>query len=97
EDGGFFYQYKKRFSGLKIEAVIEFTGVPLPEENVKVALKNLYFTQIEEGDSGYFGSENLISLEDIPPVLLSETWNDLRRIAEAGDGFDAQWEKKVAY
>jgi hypothetical protein len=31
----------------------------------------------------------------VPPVLLSECWNDLRQIAVAGTGFDPEWAKKA--
>ena len=43
EDGGVFYTYVKRFPTLGIEAIIEFTGNGLPEENRTVALETLSF------------------------------------------------------
>ncbi len=95
EDGGFFYQYHKRFNGLKLEAIIEFSGVPLPEENVKVALKEMYFRQLVEQDD--YNDQYKVSLSEIPAVLLSEIWNDYRAVALVSEGFDPNWEKKVAY
>ena len=38
-----------------------------------------------------------VSLGDVPAVLLSETWHDVRSIAAEGGGFDADWEKKTEY
>jgi hypothetical protein len=36
-----------------------------------------------------------LALADIPAVLLAECLGDVRTIAAAGSGFDAEWEKKV--
>jgi hypothetical protein len=33
-------------------------------------------------------------LEKVPAVLLSECYNDIRQIVQAGTGFDPDWEKK---
>ena len=38
-----------------------------------------------------------IALNEAPPVLLSEIWNDLHQIAGAGSGFDADWRNRVAW
>ncbi len=35
-----------------------------------------------------------MSLGEVPAVLLTECWNDIRQIAAEGPGFDADWEKK---
>jgi len=43
QDKGYFYDYIKRMSGIGLEEVNEFTGAPLPEENVPVALSSLWF------------------------------------------------------
>ncbi len=43
EDGGFFTTYLKNFPSLKLQAILEFTGNSLPEENRTVALVQLYF------------------------------------------------------
>lgn len=89
EDGGWFYVYQKRFPTLGLEAVIEFTGNGLPEENRTVALIHLSFASS--------GQHNKIPLSTIPKVLLSECYGDLRTLAADGSGFDAEWEKKSAY
>ncbi len=97
EDAGWFYNYKKSFLSLRLEAFIEFTGNFLPEENRTVALKSLSFSTLGEQPGGYYSSSNSLPLGKIPPVLLSEVWNDLRSIAAQGTGYDPDWEKKSEY
>ncbi len=94
QDGGWFFEYKKNFPSLGLEAIVEFTGNGLPEENRTVALRNLRFERRATGESTE--SEG-VPLGEIPPVLLSECWNDLRLAAAEGTGFDPDWEKKTAY
>jgi hypothetical protein len=91
QDGGWFFDYRKRFPTLGIEAVIEFTGNGLPEENRNVALTLLHFDRIIEGES--FGANAKMTLSEAPPVLVSECWNDIRAIAAEGTGFDREWQK----
>jgi hypothetical protein len=103
EDGAFFCKYKKVFSSLGIEAVIEFTGNGLPEENVTVALTNLHFTRKAEEDEQDEGDEESkdnyeqMPLGEVPAVLLSEIWNDMRSIASQGTGYEHDWQKKVVF
>lgn len=91
QDGGWFVTYEKRFPTLGITAVITFTGNPLPETNRTVALETLGF-QRKLGDR-----EMDLALGDVPAVLLSECWQDLRACAAEGTGFDPDWEKKSEY
>jgi hypothetical protein len=93
EDGGWFYNYEKRFPTLGLLASIEFTGNGLPEENRTVALLKLTFSTAGE-DRWQRGQ---MALEDVPKVLLSECYNDLRLIAAEGTGHDTEWQKKSAY
>jgi hypothetical protein len=90
EDGGWFFRYEKRFPTLGIEALIEFTGNGLPETNRKVALKSLSFTK-RTGNNEH----TVLALADVPRVLLSESWNDMRLMAAEGSGFDPDWQKKT--
>lgn len=92
EDAGWFYTYDKRFPTLGITARVEFSGNFLPEENRTVALKSLSF--LRHGPQG--GSSEL-QLSEVPAILLSEAWNDLRLMAADGTGHDPDWEKKVEY
>jgi hypothetical protein len=94
EDGGWFHVYEKRFPTLGLEAVIQFTGNPLPEENRTVALMNLSFSASGGAQSWERGK---LALGKVPKVLLSECYNDLRLIASEGTGFDADWQKKSEY
>lgn len=95
-DGMWFNTYAKRFMGLGLSAVIEFSGNILPEENCTVALLSLSMGRMERrpGDNDVLLP---VRLGEVPPVLLSECWNDLRLIAADGTGFDKEWEKKVEY
>lgn len=101
EDGGWFYTYCKHFPSLRLEAIIEFTGNGLPEENLPVALKQLCFERLcDEAQETRFGGRHgagRCTLGSVPPVLLAECWNDLRTIAVAGSGYDPNWEKRVGF
>ena len=93
EDGGWFMSYEKRFPTLGLLAIIEFTGNPLPEQNRTVALVNLSFSS-SQGEAWQRGA---MPLSEVPTVLLSECYNDLRLIAGEGSGFDPEWRKKSEY
>lgn len=98
EDGGWFYTYNKNFPSLKLQAVIEFTGNTLPEENRTVALVKLYFIRMKESaEDNYAFTHKPLQLSKLPKVMLSECWNDLRRISEDGTGYDKDWQKKSEY
>ena len=93
QDGGWFFDYKKTFLSLGLEAVIEFSGNGLPEENRTVALNRLYFARkpLDGGPS----TSTEIMLGELPRVLLTECWNDIRMAAAEGSGFAADWEKQT--
>ncbi len=93
EDAGFYFTYVRRFPSAGLEAVIEFTGSALPEENRLVALRDLSFRMVVAGASGR--GDATVPLGQVPPVLLSECWNDLRTMAADGTGFDPEWERKT--
>jgi len=98
EDAAWFYDYKKSFPSLELEAILEFTGNFLPEENRQVALIKLSFKKITEENQPYFFFQNQqIPLIEIPPVLLSQVWSELQTIASQGTGYDPDWEKKSEY
>src|SRR5262249_33650342 len=89
-DGPFFNEYRKPFPSAGLCAIIEFSGNNLPEENVAAALINLKFAPAE----GLQTEE--IRLGDVPPVLLSECWNDYHAMA-AKATYDANWGKKTPW
>lgn len=92
EDGGIFSTYLKSFSSLNMTVVIEFTGSALPEEDVPAALTRMSF-HVVRPDQPAWGSTK-IALERVPPVLLTECYNNLKQIAAEGTGFDSLWAEK---
>lgn len=92
-DGGVFTTYQRRYEAAGLVALIEFTGSPLPEENIPAALQDLRFARLRRND--WYGAG--IPLGEVPPVLLAESRKTLHRIAAAGTGFDPAWEKKSGW
>jgi hypothetical protein len=92
-DGPWFNEYWKTFSTLGITATIVFTGNTMPEENQRVALIELHFTRRQA--KSLCDNAVRIPLGEVPPVLVSECWNQLRQIAAGGHGFDPEWKKLV--
>jgi HEAT repeat protein len=88
-DGGAFNEYRKSFNSAGITAVVEFTGSTLPEENIPAALIGLKF----EKTSGARRSRGEAKLGEVPPVLLSECWNDYHAMAAKG-AYDPEWQRK---
>ena len=77
--------------------MVGFTGSFVPEtERRPGALRTLTFVRLRPGGSIGWGQAGL-PLGKVPPVLLSEAWNDLHAIAAQGAGFDAEWEKKAQW
>ncbi len=98
QDGGWFHEYLKPFRSLGICAEIEFSGNSLPEEDRRAALGSLSFTKMKpEGDTGSSWHHKTIELGKVPPVLLSECYNDLKQLAGEGTGFNPEWEKSSYY
>ncbi|WP_038161472.1 DUF4132 domain-containing protein [Verrucomicrobium sp. BvORR106] len=91
-DGGWFSEYVKRFPTAGLQAVVEFTGNTLPEENRTCAMLRLCF---QRHDGGYGATE--LPFSRVPDVLLAECWNDFRQMAADGPGFDPEWSQKSAY
>ncbi|NSX53424.1 DUF4132 domain-containing protein [Parasulfitobacter algicola] len=91
EDGAGFSVYQKPFRNAGITAELHFTGSYVPEDNIPVAITEMKFVK---ADRGYYGSE--LPLGKVPPLLLSEAWNDLHEIAAYG-AFDEAWRKKGLY
>jgi hypothetical protein len=82
-----FTDYTRTYRGLGITAVIEFSGSSFPEENKPVALLSLKFVRVE-GDF-----QESLTLGEVPGLLLSECYQDLRQLAAESKGFDPQWAK----
>ncbi|GIG40629.1 DUF4132 domain-containing protein [Cellulomonas phragmiteti] len=92
EDAGWFYSYVKRFPTLGVVAEVAFTGNFLPEEDRTVALRGLSFHR-----PGPDGRAEPLTLGDVPAVLVSECWHDVRQMAAQGTGFDPDWQKTTEY
>jgi HEAT repeat protein len=98
EDGGWFHLYRKPFSSLSVQAVIEFTGSSLPEQDRPAALTQLYFLPLKgDRETVYSFATSKLPLSKVPPVLLSECYNDLKQLAAEGSGFDPEWQKHSGY
>ncbi|MEL7337600.1 MAG: hypothetical protein AAFN70_15510, partial [Planctomycetota bacterium] len=97
-DGGGFYEYHKPFHGESIDAVFSFTGSYVPEEDMAAGLISLYFVPLKKNqETGAAWNASKKRLETVPPVLVSECYNDLKDIAAVGTGYDPDWEKKGLY
>ena len=83
-DGPVFMAYLKRIPGLDMDLELEFSGMELPGKDQPVFLVELRFQR----------DETPLRLAELPRVLLSESWHDLKTIADAGTGYDADWESK---
>ncbi|WP_342075760.1 DUF4132 domain-containing protein [Yoonia sp. SS1-5] len=90
-DGGGFDAYRKEFRGSQIWADLYFTGSYVSEDDIPAAIKHMQFTRMNDG-----GGARALTLSKVPPLLLSEVWNDLHEIAKSG-AFDADWESKGLY
>ncbi|WP_299166297.1 DUF4132 domain-containing protein [uncultured Tateyamaria sp.] len=90
-DGGGFDAYRKEFRSSEIWADLYFTGSHVGEEDIPAAIKYMQFTQINDQGGG-----RTLPLSKVPPLLLSEVWNDLHEIAKSG-AFDEDWASKGLY
>jgi len=88
-DGGSYMDYVKRFNGAGVIVSVGFTGsyMGAGAERIAAALTDLQFFTI--GSRG-----RTLELGKVPPVLVSEAIADLHVMADAGTGFDKDWEKK---
>ncbi len=94
EDGGCFYEYRKPFVSLSMQAIVEFTGSYLPEEDVPAAITKLYFVTVRNDREQSSWVRSKMPLEKVPAVLLSECYNDIKQMAAEGSGFDPKWQEK---
>ncbi len=91
-DGGYFNEYIKNFRSAGLSAVIEFSGNCLPEENLPAAAIHLEFVKLLNSNR----RSRAVPLAEVPPVLLSECWNDYRDMVAKGS-HDPDWEKKMPW
>lgn len=93
EDAGSFDCYTKKFDQLGINVHIEFSGSYVPEENLTAVLYGLSF------ESQQHRSWNRVAmpLDQVPPILLAESYAEYLKLAEACSGFDPEWQKKTPW
>ncbi len=84
-DGPAFSSYLKRIPGLNLDLELSFSGMQMPPVDETVFLMDLKFSRDYQP----------VSLTEVPRVLLSECWHDLKTIADAGTGYDPDWESKM--
>lgn len=95
EDGGSFSHYFKVFWSSRVSAILEFTGSYLPEPDLPAGLRTLYFVTVKENEAeAAYRMPAKLKLKNVPAILVSECYNDVRDIAAEGSGFDPDWEKK---
>jgi hypothetical protein len=98
EDGGCFTRYRKPFPSLGLQAVLTFTGSSLPEQDIPAALEGLYFQRIKsDSEAAHSWDSGRLPLGKIPPVLLSECYNDVKQIAAEGTGYEPKWREKSGF
>ncbi|MGD0721597.1 MAG: DUF4132 domain-containing protein [Roseiarcus sp.] len=89
-DGVHFTTYEKAFRAAERVAIIEFTGSRARERDAPCALVGLSFAS-----GAPMARRRALPLSAVPPILLSEAWNDLHAIAAEGPGFDPDWRTRA--
>ena len=90
-DGGGYDALSKTFRSAGITAHIGFTGSYMGAQDLPAAITSLYFTYTSQGTYA-----RGVPLQKVPPMLLSEVWNDYHEVAEIG-AFDPDWTTKRYY
>ncbi len=94
-DGPEFYDYRKSYPTLRLEARIEFSGAIIAGSvHGVVALERLTFWSIPEPGAIPTAPQRT-AISDLPPILLLESFRDLREIAESGSGYDSDWRQRA--
>jgi hypothetical protein len=84
-DGPTFYDYRRSFPSLRLEVYVEFTGQDFYEGDRPVALQRMTFKALPD-PAADDQRHRVLTLAEVPPILLLESFRDLREIALAGDG-----------
>ena len=93
---GWFFDYIKALPGLGLEVRCGFSGRRPPEKNRTVALTYMEFRRIPNPAIPTPRPEELLYLDELPPILLSDCYHDLKMMAAAGTGFHRKWKSIVA-
>lgn len=92
-DSGWFYEHRKHFPEIQIDAVIGFSGAPIAAPADVVALTELRFERCEKVRRGEDQYAMVLPLNEVPGVLLAECRHDMAALAALGTGFDPNWER----
>lgn len=90
EDGGIFDYYSKSFSQIAITMLISFSGSNVFAENNPVALFDISFEKQHKN-----GWTSVLSLAEVPAVLLAEGYADYLQLAAQCSGYDPNWQEKT--
>lgn len=96
QDAGIVFELVKDVPSASLKAVIELHGgMPAGAWDVgswKLALGQLFFVDTA---ATYFQAADAVKLTQVPPILLTETFAEAQAMALAGEGYDADYDKKV--
>ena len=96
EGDGYFFTYCRKLRSIDMEVVVEFSGCQTYLLDDDIALRNLHFTNFQE-DESYLTPITKIPLGKVPPILLSESYNQIKEIASKAEhnpefeGRDKPW------
>ncbi|AOA57357.1 DUF4132 domain-containing protein [Acinetobacter larvae] len=93
EDAGSFDRYTKSYKQLGIDVHISFSGSYVPEENIPAVLYELSF----ERKAKHYWNNTVLTLNEVPEILLAESYADYHSVAAACAGYDPEWEKKTPW
>lgn len=97
QDGGWVQDILKVVPTLEMTAVVELhNGLPVGGWNIgehKLAIGDLYFV---DHSTRWRNKQSALDLSTVPPILLSEVYAELQSMANAGDGHDPDYKKKVS-
>jgi len=86
-----FSTFEKHFRSQQLVTIIEFTRSVPPKGSPVLTLIALRFSR-EANSFSYW--RDAVPLKSVPPVLLSEAWNDFHAMAAAGTGPSDRLERK---
>lgn len=93
-DRGYFYDFVRAIPEAGVTACIRFSGMVVETPSGEVALRELEFVAWKPTPIDSQAAPK-IPLADLPPVLLSECWNDFAAIAARATEQDPDWEKRL--
>ncbi len=95
QEGAWFESYLKTSVSAGLEFHILFTGSSFGIMDKDVALKELVVLRLlREGEDPWNRDKRKIPLGKVPPILLSGAWEEMKKMADTGTGFDPNWEEE---